>query len=94
MVYTRPPTSKSSSSFTNPLVTVPNAPITIGIIVTILLFWEFFPSALVDGFSLGGPWDLESQQLSLRLQDSSYIYVFLSLYQFFGDCTERTNYNW
>ena len=34
MVYTRPPTSKSSSPFSNPLVTVPNAPITIGGIVT------------------------------------------------------------
>ena len=29
IVYTRPPTPKSSSSFSNPLVTVPNAPITI-----------------------------------------------------------------
>ena len=34
MVSTRPPTSMSSSSFSNPLVSVPNAPITIGIIVT------------------------------------------------------------
>ena len=34
MVSTRLPTSKSSSPFSNPLVTVPNAPITIGIIVT------------------------------------------------------------
>ena len=34
MVSTRPPTSKSSSPFSNPLVIVPNAPITIGIIVT------------------------------------------------------------
>ena len=34
MVSTRPPTSKSSSPFSNHLVTVPNAPITIGIIVT------------------------------------------------------------
>ena len=34
MVSTRPPTSKSSSPFSNPLVTDPNAPITIGIIVT------------------------------------------------------------
>ena len=33
MVSTRPPTSKSSSPFSNPLVTIPNAPITIGIIV-------------------------------------------------------------
>ena len=43
MVSTRPPTSKSSSSFNNPLVTVPNAPITIGIIVT-CMFHSFFNS--------------------------------------------------
>ena len=41
MVSTRPPTSKSSSTFSNPLVTVPNAPITIGIIVT-CMFHSFF----------------------------------------------------
>ena len=41
MVSTRPPTSKSS--FSNPLVTVPNAPITIGIIVT-YVFHSFFNS--------------------------------------------------
>ena len=43
MVSTRPPTSKSSSPFSNPLVTVPNAPITIGIIVT-RMFYSFFNS--------------------------------------------------
>ena len=43
MVSTRPPTSKSSSPFSNPLVTVPNAPITIGIIVT-FMFHTFFNS--------------------------------------------------
>ena len=43
MVSTRPPTSKSSSPFSNPLVTVPNAPITIGIIVT-CMFHSFFHS--------------------------------------------------
>ena len=43
MVSTRPPTSKSSSPFSNPLVTVPNAPITIGIIFT-CLFRSFFNS--------------------------------------------------
>ena len=37
MVSTRPPTSKSSRPFNNPLVTVPKAPITIGIIVTFML---------------------------------------------------------
>ena len=41
MVSTRPPISKSSSPFNNPLVTVPKAPITIGIIVT-LMFHSFF----------------------------------------------------
>ena len=43
MVFTRPPTSKSSSPFSNPLVTIPNAPITIGIIVT-WMFHSFFIS--------------------------------------------------
>ena len=43
MVSTRPPTSKSSSTFSNPLVTVPEAPITIGIIVTFMLH-NFFNS--------------------------------------------------
>ena len=43
MVSTRLPTSKSSIPFSNPLVTVPNAPITIGIIVT-CMFHSFFNS--------------------------------------------------
>ena len=43
MVSTRPPTSKSSSPFSNPLVTVPNVPITVGIIVT-SMFHSFFNS--------------------------------------------------
>ena len=41
MVSTRPPTSKSSSPFSNPLDTVQSAPITIGIIVT-CMFHSFF----------------------------------------------------
>ena len=43
MVSTRPPTSKSSRPFNNPLVTVRKAPITIGIIVT-FMFHSFFNS--------------------------------------------------
>ena len=43
MGSTRPPTSKSSRPFSNPLVTVPNAPITIGVIVT-CMFHSFFSS--------------------------------------------------
>ena len=41
MVSTRLPTSKSSWPFSKPLVTVPKAPITIGIIVT-CMFHSFF----------------------------------------------------
>ena len=43
MVSTRPPTSKSSSPFNNSLVSVPKAPITIGIVVTFMLhsFFHF-----------------------------------------------------
>ena len=43
MVSTRPPTSKPSSPFNNPLVTVPKAPITISIVVT-SMFRSFFSS--------------------------------------------------
>ena len=43
MVSTHPSTSKSSSPFSNPLVTVPNALITTGIIVT-CMFHSFFNS--------------------------------------------------
>ena len=44
-VSTRPPTSKSSKLFNNPLVTVPKALITIGIIVT-FMFRSFFFNSL------------------------------------------------
>ena len=43
MVSTQPPTSKSSRPFNIPLVTVPKAPITIGMIVT-FMFHSFFNS--------------------------------------------------
>ena len=43
IVSTRPPTSKSSRPFNNPLVIVPNAPNTIGTIVT-FMFHSFFNS--------------------------------------------------
>ena len=44
IVSTRPPSSKSSSPFCNPLLTVPNAPITIGIIVNCMFHSFFFNS--------------------------------------------------
>ena len=43
IVSTRPPTSKSSRPFNNPLVIVPQAPIIIGTIVT-FMFYSFFDS--------------------------------------------------
>ena len=49
MVSTRPPTSNPSSPFSNPLVTVPNAPITIGIIVT-CMFHRFFNSLVRSSY--------------------------------------------
>ena len=75
----------------------------------ILLFWEFFPLALADGFSFKSEW----YQVSSSLLDSSlysgrfywccsldclhpfsYSQVIQSLYQFFCDWTERVYYNW
>ena len=49
MFSTRPPTSRS---FNNPLVTVPKAPITIGMIVTFMFhsFWGFFFQFLLFTF--------------------------------------------
>ena len=44
IVSTRPPISKSSRPFNNPLVTVPKAPITIGTIVTFMFHSFFFIS--------------------------------------------------
>ena len=71
--------------------------------------WEFFTSALADGFLLKFEW----QQISSSFQDTSqysgrsqqcysldslypsrYLKVLQSLYQSFGDCTKSTNYNW
>ena len=46
IVSTRPPISKSSRPLNNPLVTVPNAPITIGTIVT-FMFPSFFISLAI-----------------------------------------------
>ena len=51
MVSTRPPTSKSSRPFYNPLVTVPKAPITIGTITTHSFFNSLARSRYLSFFS-------------------------------------------
>ena len=52
MVSTHPFISKSSSPFTNPLVTVPSASVLIGITVTFMFhsFFSYFPKALENIF--------------------------------------------
>ena len=71
--------------------------------------WEFFTSALADGFSL----EFERRHVSSNLLDSSqysgrsqqcccleslhpsrYFHVLQSQFQSFGDCTKSTNYIW
>ena len=76
MVSTRPPTSKSSSPFSNPLVTVPNATITIGIIVT-CMFHSFFKfRVLILFFTF-------FQFYSVVSRDSKVDYFASSLFFFF-----------
>ena len=53
MVSTRPPTSKSSRPFNNPLVTVTNAPIKIGIIVTFCYYYRNPEGVMVNYFLSG-----------------------------------------
>ena len=80
MVSTRPPTSKSSSPFSNPLVTVPNAPITIGIIVTCMFLSIFqFPSKVEVHILLFTFF----QFYSVVSRDSKIDYFASSLFSFF-----------
>ena len=48
IVSTRPPISKSSRPFNNPLVIVPNAPITSGTIFTFMFHSFFYFSSMVE----------------------------------------------
>ena len=65
--------SNSSILFAKPLGTVPSAPITTGITVTLMCYMllllpeSFFILALADSLSMGAEW----QQISTILQDSS-----------------------
>ena len=82
MISTRPPTSKSSSPLSNPLVSVPNAPITIGIFVT-CMFHSFFQfpikvEVLILLFTF-------FQFYSVVRRDSKVDYFASSLFFFFFD---------
>ena len=71
IVSTRPPTSKSSSPFNNPLVIVPKAPITIGnYYYYYFALSEFFKPVLVGDRSLESEW----QQVPSCVQDSPEYY--------------------
>ena len=76
IVSTRPLTSKSSRPFNNPLVTVPNAPITIDTIVTFMfhsLFNSLARSMYLSFFSLSFRfilWSAKSTFLQIYSVDS------------------------
>ena len=85
IVSIRPPTSKSSRPFNNPLVIVPNAPITIGTIVT-FIFHSFFNSLArsryLSFFSISFRFILWSTGTakSTILQNLSFFFVFFGDY--------------
>ena len=75
-------------------------------LIVILLLWEFFTPALADSLQL----EFEQQQVSRTLlsipadQNNAVVWMvssgpqisdsFSLSYQAFGDCSERTSYNW
>ena len=84
MVSTRPPTSKSSSPFNYPLVTVPKASITIGINVT-FMFHSFFNylarSKYLSFFSLSFSFIL----WSAGTEKSTILQILFLFFSFFVD---------
>ena len=82
MVSTRPPTSKSSSPFSNPLVTVPKTPITISIIVT-CMFHSFFSrkvEVLILVFTFFQFYSVVSQDSKVDNFASSLFFLFFYYY--------------
>ena len=90
MVSTRPPTSKSSSLFSNPLVTVPNAPITIGIIITCMfhsLFSSLAKSTYLSFFSHSFSfilWSAETAKSTILQVLFFFCWLLLSLVSWLG----------
>ena len=92
MVFTCPPTSKSSSPFNNPLVTVPKSPITINMIVT-FMFHNFFYSlaryrylsifSLFFSFILWSAWTAKSTILQVLFCLFFFSFFFFLFFFFF-----------
>ena len=80
MFFTRPLFSKSSTSFTNPLVIVPKAPITISVTVTLIFFSSLVRSWYLSFFSLSFSFTL----WSARTAKSTIRMVFFFLFFLFG----------
>ena len=83
MISSCPPTSKSSSPFKSPLVTVPNAPITTGIIVT-FMFHSFlkFPSkveVLIVLFTFFQFYSVVSRDIKVDNFENSLLFLLISI---------------
>ena len=79
IVSTRPLISKSSSPFNNPLVTVPKAQITIGIIVT-FMFHSFFNSLARSRYLSFFSFSFNFTQWSARTAKSTILQVIFFLF--------------
>ena len=77
IVSTRPPTSKSSSPYSNPLVTVPKAPITIDIIVTCM--FHRFSNSLARSRCLQVHHTRQHTFTSYETRKSNSEFVFISV---------------
>ena len=75
IVSTHPPTSKYFRPFNKPLVIVPNAPITIGTIVT-FMFHSFFNSLARSSFSHWSLSNSKSPQVSMTLLSIYYAVIY------------------
>ena len=87
MVPTRPPTSKSSSPFSDPLVTEPKAPITIGVIVIAcsIVFsipWQG-PGTNPSFHILSVMFCGQPRQRSRQFCKFSFLFIYLFLFFFF-----------
>ena len=88
VVSTRPPTSKSSSLFNYPFVTVSKAPITIGIIVTFrfFLFPEQDPGTYPSFHILLVLFCGQSGQQSRRFCKFSFFFLLIIIWSGFTPC--------